>query len=78
MLELHRLAFSSQPDQVVALVEDLRKSPPVYYSRFGFSPAISLGFRRPSLRVPPGGFQVCLLSAFEPWMTGTLVYRRAF
>ena len=51
---------------------------PAYYSRLGFQAGAELGFRRPSLRIPPAGFQVHLLPAYEAWMTGTLVYRREF
>ncbi|MEO9151084.1 MAG: N-acetyltransferase [Lapillicoccus sp.] len=51
---------------------------PAYYHRFGFRPAGGLGFRRPSLRIPEPAFQVWPLAAYEPWMTGTLVYHRAF
>lgn len=51
---------------------------PDYYSRFGFESGEVHGFRRPSLRIPPAGFQVRLLPAYEPWMTGTLVYRQEF
>src|SRR5690348_2691731 len=43
---------------------------PAYYGRFGFEPAADHGFRRPSLRIPPPAFQVVLLPAHEPWMTG--------
>lgn len=51
---------------------------PAYYPRFGFEPGGEHGFRRPSLRIPEAAFQVKLLPAYEPWMTGTLVYRQAF
>jgi putative acetyltransferase len=51
---------------------------PLYYSRFGFEPGAENGFRKPSLRIPDAGFQVCKLPAYEPWMTGTLVYDAAF
>jgi putative acetyltransferase len=51
---------------------------PVYYSRLGFASAGPLGFRKPSLRIPDAGFQVATLPAYEPWMTGTLVYHQAF
>jgi putative acetyltransferase len=51
---------------------------PRYYSRFGFLPGGEHGFRKPSLRVPDAAFQVVKLSAFEPWMTGTLVYSHTF
>ena len=51
---------------------------PGYYARFGFTPAGDLGFRKPSLRIPDGAFQVIRLPAYEPWMTGTLVYAEPF
>ena len=51
---------------------------PAYYRRAGFVAAGELGFRRPSLRIPGAAFQVRLLGAHEPWMTGTLVYRQTF
>jgi putative acetyltransferase len=51
---------------------------PAFYGRRGFAAAGELGFRRPSLRIPPAAFQVARLSAHEPWMTGTLVYSEPF
>jgi putative acetyltransferase len=51
---------------------------PAYYSRFGFEPGAAHGFRKPSLRIPDAAFQVLRLPAYEPWMTGTLVYSEAF
>jgi putative acetyltransferase len=52
---------------------------PSYYGRHGFVPAGTMGFRRPSLRIPPPAFQVRPLSGYDSsWMTGTLVYRQAF
>jgi len=51
---------------------------PAYYGRFGFKAGADHGFRKPSLRIPDAGFQVRTLSAYEPWMTGTLVYPPAF
>ncbi|WP_344844907.1 N-acetyltransferase [Kribbella ginsengisoli] len=51
---------------------------PGYYSQLGFQAGGGLGFRRPSLRIPEGAFQVVRLPAYEPWMTGTLVYPDAF
>jgi putative acetyltransferase len=51
---------------------------PAYYSRLGFVPGHSLGFRRPSLRIPKAAFQVQALSSYAPWMSGTLVYRHEF
>jgi putative acetyltransferase len=51
---------------------------PTYYRRFGFVHGGELGFRKPSLRIPDEAFQVFCLPAYEPWMTGTLVYAEAF
>jgi putative acetyltransferase len=51
---------------------------PVYYPPFGFTPAGRLGFRRPSLRIPEPAFQVVTTSAYQSWMTGTLVYPDVF
>jgi putative acetyltransferase len=51
---------------------------PGYYSRFGFMPGGDLGFRKPSLRIPDDAFQVIRLPAYEPWMTGTMVYSEPF
>ncbi len=51
---------------------------PGFYGRLGFEPAEPIGFRRPSLRIPEPAFQVVRLPAWEPWMTGTLVYSRVF
>jgi putative acetyltransferase len=51
---------------------------PGYYRKLGFAPATALGFRKPSLRIPDAAFQVMTLGAYEPWMTGTLVYPDAF
>jgi putative acetyltransferase len=51
---------------------------PGYYSRFGFAPGRDLGFRKPSLRIPDNAFQVIKLTAYEPWMTGTLIYAEPF
>ena len=68
---LDRLTRSSVP--AVFLEGD-----PGYYSRLGFAPAGPLGFRKPSLRIPDAAFQVKILPAYEPWMTGTLVYPDPF
>ncbi|MDX2704663.1 N-acetyltransferase [Streptomyces sp. PA03-6a] len=51
---------------------------PAYYARLGFLPGGDQGFRKPSLRIPDGAFQAIALPAYEPWMTGTLVYAEAF
>ncbi len=54
------------------------EGPPATYARAGFVAAGPLGFRKPSLRIPDAAFQVRTLSAYEPSMTGTLVYAQAF
>lgn len=51
---------------------------PRYYARFGFVAGGSRGFVRPSVRIPGPAFQVVLLPAWQPWMTGALVYPDAF
>lgn len=51
---------------------------PEYYGRRGFRYAAALGFEPPSVRVPVPGFQVALLSSYEPWMAGRLIYPEAF
>ncbi|WP_345356222.1 N-acetyltransferase [Actinoallomurus liliacearum] len=51
---------------------------PGYYSRFGFTAGGEQHFRKPSLRIPDAAFQAVRLPAFEPWMTGTLVYSETF
>ena len=54
------------------------EGPPQYYSRFGFEAGAEQGFRKPSLRIPDAAFQAVVLRAYEPWMTGTLVYSETF
>lgn len=49
-----------------------------YYGTRGFDRADTVGFRSPSLRIPPPAFQVVRLSCYEEWMTGTLVYSETF
>ena len=51
---------------------------PHYYGSRGFADATQSGFRPPTLRYPPGAFQVAKLSAYEDWMTGTFVYSETF
>jgi putative acetyltransferase len=51
---------------------------PAYYSKSGFRAGGELGFRKPSLRIPDAAFQVYPMSAYEDWMTGTLVYSATF
>ena len=47
---------------------------PVYYGARGFERGSAHGFGRPSVRIPDPAFQVVVLPAHEPWMTGQLVY----
>lgn len=54
------------------------EGPPDYYARFGFRPGGEQGFRKPSLRIPDLAFQAIRLPAYEPWMSGTLVYSEVF
>jgi putative acetyltransferase len=51
---------------------------PRFYPRFGFVAGETLGFIRPSLRIPQAAFQVVRLRAWEAWMTGQLVYSEVF
>lgn len=51
---------------------------PHYYGKRGFADATNLGFHPPTLRYPPGTFQVAKLSSYEEWMTGTFVYSDTF
>lgn len=51
---------------------------PSYYPRLGFTAGGELGFRKPSLRIPDVAFQVAVLSGYQSWMTGTLVYPATF
>lgn len=52
----------------------LEGSPP-YYGPRGFDAAEPLGIRRPSLRIPERAFQLARLSAYDPSLTGTFVYK---
>ena len=49
-----------------------------FYGARGFSPGGSLGFERPSTRIPEQAFQVALLPRHEPWMVGRLIYPEVF
>ena len=73
-LARHALAaVGRRPEPLVFL-----EGSPLYYSRLGFWPAVDLGFRKPSLRIPDPAFQVVTQSTYEPWMTGTLVYAEPY
>src|SRR5580693_7997873 len=73
---LVRHGLKAVAEQAVPLV--FLEGDPRYYSRFGFAPGGDEGFRKPSLRIPDGAFQVIKLPRYEPWMTGTLVYAEPF
>jgi putative acetyltransferase len=73
---LIEVALAAARDGGVPLV--FLEGDPAYYGRRGFERADGYGFRAPSLRIPPPGFQVARLPGHEPWMTGTLVYSDAF
>lgn len=47
---------------------------PGYYSRLGWEPSVVHGIERPSARIPEPAAQLVLLEAYEPWMTGRVVY----
>ena len=51
---------------------------PAYYRGRGFEPAVPLGFRRPSTRIPEPAFQVMRLATYSPDLSGTLVYPDVF
>ena len=48
---------------------------PDYYGARGFERAADHRLYPPSARTPERAFQVVLLDAHEPWMTGQCVYR---
>jgi putative acetyltransferase len=73
---LVRQGLTALAERAVPLV--FLEGDPGYYSRFGFAPGGDQGFRKPSLRIPDGGFQAIKLPRYEPWMTGTLVYAEPF
>jgi putative acetyltransferase len=73
---LVRYAVAAADEQRQPMV--FLEGPPNYYGSRGFERASAAGFRSPSLRIPDASFQVVRLSAYEPWMTGTLVYSDPF
>ncbi|HEY5400454.1 MAG TPA: N-acetyltransferase [Trebonia sp.] len=70
----HALAAADQQSVPLVFLE----GSPRYYGKRGFRAAEELGFRAPTLRYPPGAFQVARLSAYRDWMTGTFVYSETF
>lgn len=71
--EALRTLAATRPEPLVFL-----EGIPSYYPRFGFRQGHELGFRAPSLRIPAAAFMAYRLPAYEPWMTGTLVYPDVF
>ncbi|MDM7830947.1 GNAT family N-acetyltransferase [Cellulomonas edaphi] len=51
---------------------------PAYYGDHGFVAAGTRGFTSPTDRIPEPAFQVAVLAAHRPWMTGRLVYADPF
>lgn len=66
-------AVGDRPEPAIFIEGD-----PAFYSRFGFRPGASLGFAKPSERIPDAAFMAMLLTNHEPWITGRLVYPDAF
>ena len=73
---LIRRGLAIMSDRGVPLV--FLEGDPDFYSRLGFTAGAEQGFRKPSLRIPDAAFQAIRLAAYEPWMTGTLVYAEVF
>ena len=51
---------------------------PGYYPRFGFEPAIALGFISPNPSIPDEAFMVKRLPGYSPDLAGQIVYPPAF
>jgi len=51
---------------------------PAYYGRLGFRGAAAFGVIPASPRVPTAAFQAVTFEAYEPWMTGQIVYPDVF
>lgn len=66
-------ALEGRPEPLVFL-----EGSPSYYAQLGFRAGESLGFTRPSVRIPGPAFQVLPLPAYQTWMTGALVYPDVF
>ncbi len=65
--------FAGRPEPLVFL-----EGHPSYYPRFGFEGAADLGFTAPSVRIPRAAFMAYRLPAYDPSVTGALVYPDAF
>lgn len=73
---LVRAALAAAEDEGAPAV--FLEGSPAFYGPRGFAPALEHGFQRPSARIPERAFQVAMLPAHEPWMTGALVYCEPF
>ena len=51
---------------------------PGYYPRFGFEPAIPLGFISPDPKIPDEAFMIRRLAGYRPDLAGRIVYPAAF
>jgi putative acetyltransferase len=51
---------------------------PGYYPRFGFEPAVALGFIPPSPKIPEDAFMVKRLRGYTPDLAGRIVYTASF
>ncbi len=69
------LAAARDSAQVLGSPAVFLEGDPRYYGARGFSRGSDHGFEAPSRRTPDAAFQVALLDAHEPWMTGRLIYR---
>ena len=66
-------SLRSRPEQLVFL-----EGSPSYYPRFGFRPATTAGFVKPSDRIPDVALQVAQLGEESSQLTGRLVYPDPF
>lgn len=65
------ITMASQTTAPILILE----GSPTYYSARGFVAAATKNIRRPSLRIPEAALQMVTLPAYDPEMTGSLVYR---
>jgi putative acetyltransferase len=68
------LAAADERGEPLVLVEGM----PSYYPRFGFVPAAELGLERPDPRIPEAAWMVRPLGAYDPTLTGRVVYPSFF
>jgi putative acetyltransferase len=68
------VSASNDRDLPVLFVE----GDPHFYQKHGFVPGKSLGFRKPSIRIPDAAFQCMPLDRFSSVLSGTLIYAEPF